>query len=78
MLRYQTKRLVFDKYLGNNLKIYKNNSIIHKNNLKDKVILNRGMYGRYLSIRFCNIGLTYGSFISTRKFLNKPFYKKKR
>jgi len=78
MLHYQIKRILRDNYLKNKLVVHKSNSKIHKTFVKKKIILNRGMYGRYVYIYRENIGLTFGSFISTRKFLNKPTYRKKR
>lgn len=78
MVHYQIKRVLRDSYLKNKLVIYKNSCKIHKSFLKKRLILSRGMYGRYILVYKENVGLTFGSFVSTRKFLNKPVYKKKR
>lgn len=58
--------------------MYRNNLKIHKHLVNSNIILSRGMYGRYILLDKVNVGLKYGSFISTRKFTNKPVYKKKR
>lgn len=78
MLLFPVKQLVLRINKGKKLAVFKNSILIHKSFNGYKFILNRGMYGRYIKVCKENIGLTFGSFVSTRKFLNKPVYKKKR
>lgn len=78
MLRHQIKKILRDDLRQGKLVVYRGSCKVHKLFLNKKFILNRGMYGRYIYVRKENIGLNFGSFVSTRKFLNKPVYKKKR
>lgn len=78
MVSYNSKRLLVNIFLKKRLSVYNNSTFIHKNFVGNKFYLSRGLYGRYVFVYKENIGLRFGSFISTRKFLNKPVYKKKR
>lgn len=78
MVYFLQKLLIFRGFISKKLIVYQNSVKIHKNLIDCNMILNRGMYGRYLLIKHQNIGLRYGSFVSTKKFTNKPVYKKKR